>query len=102
MKKLITALVLVIASVFTFAGCTEITSVEGIKLDKESLSLYLGETQTLKATVTPDSASDKTVRWTSSAEEIATVDEEGNVTAVAEARSSLRPRRTADLPRSAR
>ncbi len=84
MKKLITALVLVIASVFTFAGCTEITSVEGIKLDKESLSLYLGETQTLKATVTPDSASDKTVRWTSSAEEIATVDEEGNVTAVAE------------------
>ena len=40
------------------------------------------EPKTLTATVTPANASDKTVTWSSSNESVATVDQNGNVTAV--------------------
>ena len=42
----------------------------------------LGATQTIEVTVSPEDAHDKTLTWTSSNEEIATVDENGVVTAV--------------------
>ncbi len=53
-----------------------------VTLDKTSTKIYVGESDELKATVGPDNASDKTVTWTSSDTEIATVDAEGKVTAV--------------------
>ena len=55
--------------------------VESISLDKEELSLEEGATATLFATVKPENATDNTVTWTSSNEEVATV-ENGVVTAV--------------------
>ncbi len=55
--------------------------VTGIKLDKTTLSLVEGESETLKATVTPDNATNKEVIWTSSDNEVATV-VNGKVTAV--------------------
>ena len=53
----------------------------GVTLDKTELSLNTGETATLTATVEPDNAADKTVTWTTSAEDVATV-ENGIVTAL--------------------
>ena len=53
----------------------------GVTLDKNELSLKLDETATLTATVEPDNVTDKTVTWTTSAEDIATV-ENGIVTAL--------------------
>ena len=47
--------------------------VTSVTLDKTSYSLLEGESFTLKATVKPDDASDKTVTWTSSDEKIITV-----------------------------
>lgn len=60
-------------------------AVTGVTLDQENLNLVLGgtETATLTATVTPENATDKTVTWTSSNEEVATVNENGKVTAIA-------------------
>ncbi len=55
----------------------------GISLNQTELSLTPGETSALTATVAPDNATDKTVNWTSSDTSVATVDENGNVTAVA-------------------
>ncbi|MDR1197827.1 MAG: SUMF1/EgtB/PvdO family nonheme iron enzyme [Prevotellaceae bacterium] len=56
----------------------------GVTLNKTTLTLTVGETETLTATVTPDNAADKTVTWTSSATAVATVDAAtGKVTAVA-------------------
>ncbi|MBO4536704.1 MAG: Ig-like domain-containing protein [Bacteroidales bacterium] len=60
----------------------KIIPVTGVSLDKTSLTLTEGDTQTLKATVAPDNASDKSVTWTSSAPTVATVDDTGKVTAV--------------------
>ena len=59
------------------------TKVEKIELDQTKGSLKVGNSVTIKATVTPDEATDKTVTWSSSDEAIATVDSEGKITAVA-------------------
>lgn len=56
-------------------------AVEGVALDKNESTMTLGEAMTIKATVTPDDATDPTVTWSSSNEKVVTVDENGNVTA---------------------
>ena len=69
------------------AGCTvtvskkEIPIIE-ISLDKSSATLTEGETTTLTATVLPENTTDsKSVSWSSSNSEVATVDANGTVTA---------------------
>ena len=62
---------------------TVTTNVEGITLDKTEGVLTVGNTVTVTATVTPDTATNTSVTWTSSDETIATVDSEGKITAVA-------------------
>lgn len=55
--------------------------VSSIVLNKTKLSLDIGESETLVATVKPDDATDKTITWTSSDETIATVDASGKIVA---------------------
>lgn len=55
----------------------------GVGVAPSSLTLEEGETATLVATVTPSTATNKAVAWSSSAEGVATVSDEGVVTAVA-------------------
>lgn len=62
---------------------TVTTNVEGITLDKTEGVLTVGNTVTVTATVTPDTATNASVTWTSSNKAIATVDSEGKITAVA-------------------
>ena len=57
-------------------------NVTGVKLDKTTLSLEVGATATLNATISPENASYKAVSFTSSDNTIATVDDKGLVTAV--------------------
>ena len=56
-------------------------AVTGVSLDKSSLSLQEGASETLTATISPGNASNKTVSWKSSNTGVATVDG-GKVTAV--------------------
>ncbi len=56
-------------------------AVTGVTLDQQAVELDINATATLKATVTPEDATDKTVTWTSSDEAVATV-KDGVVTAV--------------------
>ena len=56
--------------------------VSGITLSQNAASLFVDEGMTLSAEVTPEDATDKTVTWSSSDASVATVDQNGNVTAV--------------------
>lgn len=62
---------------------TVTTAVESISFDKTEGVLTVGNTHQIKATVSPENASDQTLTWTSSDESIATVDSSGNVAAKA-------------------
>jgi len=55
----------------------------GITLNKSELSLTAGATETLVATISPINTTNKTVTWASSNPAVATVDEDGLVTAKA-------------------
>lgn len=56
--------------------------VTSIALDKTNLSLTVGDAATLVATVLPQDAADRSVIWESTNHSIATVDAEGNVSAI--------------------
>lgn len=58
-------------------------NVTDIGLSESSLSIYVGEFRQLSATISPSSASNQNVHWSSSDESIATVDSDGSVTAIA-------------------
>ncbi len=83
-----TALVTVTADSGVSASCTvtvtePYVSVREVKLDKASLILEPRETGVLSASVLPANASEKGISWTSSDENVATVNNTGTVTAVA-------------------
>ena len=67
-----------------FAACApQEVAVESVTLSSTELSLKVGETETLTATVLPEDATEKTVTWSSSEAAVASV-EDGTVTALAE------------------
>lgn len=57
--------------------------VTGVSLSKASLTLDVGGTEDLIATITPETATDKNLTWASDANGVATVDQNGKVNAVA-------------------
>ncbi len=68
------------------------TPVTSLVLDRTTISLEEGQTTTLSATVYPNDADDKTVTWSSSSTSIATVDNNGIVTAVREGSATITAR----------
>ncbi len=62
--------------------------VTGVSLDKGSLTLDVGESDTLNATVQPDNATNKNVTWSSNNADVATV-ENGVVTAIGEGEATI-------------
>ena len=68
---------------------SETVFVTSATLDETSLSIGIGRTATLTCTIKPANATDKTVTWTSSDETIATVDENGKVTAIAKGKATI-------------
>ena len=62
--------------------------VTNITLDKTELSLSIGDSETLTATIEPNNATNKTVTWSSNNEAVATVDN-GKVTAVKEGTATI-------------
>lgn len=64
----------------------EVTIIEEriARLDKTEMTLEKGETGTITATIEPENATNQNITWSSSNEEIATVDEYGRVTGLKE------------------
>ena len=57
------------------------TAVTSVTLNRSALSLKVGQTGKLSATVWPDSAADKSITWSSSKTDVASVSRSGTVTA---------------------
>ena len=67
------------------AGCSEketAVKVTGVSLNKTSVTILAGLSETLEATVTPANADNKNVTWSSSDAAVATVNATGVITAV--------------------
>lgn len=73
---------IVIGDVSASCKITVIEPVTRITLNKTALTMDAQETQTLTVTIKPTNATIQTVQWSSSNEAVATVDENGVVTAV--------------------
>ena len=100
MRKLFRTIIMVAAviSAAMFTGCKKdeptpsggnggnngpaTVAVTGVSLNKQTLNLVEGNSETLAATVAPDNATNKAVSWKSSDAATATVDNNGKVTAV--------------------
>ena len=70
-------------------GSSSGTPVTSITLSQTSLTLSVGSTQTLTATVLPANATNKSVTWTSSNTSVATVSQAGTVSAVASGSTTI-------------
>lgn len=71
-----------IATCAVTVNAPQTVPVTGVSLNKEALTLKEGSQETLIATVHPSDATNQSVTWESSNTEAATVDQQGNVTAV--------------------
>lgn len=65
-----------------FCTITVVTTVTDVELDEHMITLNKGTTHKLNATLIPEGASDPTITWTTSNPDIATVGEDGTVTAI--------------------
>ena len=63
--------------------------VTSVTVSPKTLDLEVGQTGTLTATVKPDNATNKTVTWTTSNDKVATVDNNGVVTAVGKGTATI-------------
>lgn len=63
--------------------------VSSVSISNDSLNLKINEQKRLTATVNPDNATNKNTKWTSNNTNVATVDENGTVTAVGEGTATI-------------
>ncbi len=91
MKKVCKIVAVAIAVIFVLgivAACGKTVEVESVTLDKTAVTLDVGASTRLTATVAPSDATNKTVTWSSSDASVATVSD-GTVTAVAEGTTTV-------------
>ena len=95
MRNLLSTLLVAIATVFFLVSCEpepdpvpQVIKVEKVTIDPSSVTLNVGETTTLTASVSPSNATDKTVSWLSTNTSVVTVSN-GTVTAVGEGRAEI-------------
>jgi uncharacterized protein YjdB len=68
---------------------TVVQPVTSIKLDKKAVTVFVGNTYNLSATIKPDNANDVSVSWKSSNKKVATVDANGNITAKKKGKATI-------------
>ena len=85
MKKnnyfILTAISIVLMA--SFLGCQKEVAVTNVTLDKKSLALLVGESETLLATVLPKTATNKEIMWSSADPDIASINADGTISAKA-------------------
>ena len=82
LKRIIPAFIVVLALLAACDKKDHTIAVGYVTLDRTELALIKGQSEPLSANVYPDNATDKTVAWNSSNTSVATVDQNGRVTAI--------------------
>ena len=83
MKKICTILFTFLLAAALFAGCSQGgTEVESVELNKTELTIYEGRSERLEATIKPE-GTEAEIEWTTENAAVATVSEDGTVSAVA-------------------
>ena len=90
MRKFIIPFATAVVLAFSCEKAPEEVSVTGVSIDRLSAELVVGETVQLSATITPSDATYQNITWTSSKNNVATVSDNGLVTAIAEGRSIIK------------
>lgn len=67
----------------------KVIKTKSVSLNKLSFTLYVGRTRKLVATVSPENATNKALKWTSSNKKVAKVDQNGVVTAVGKGTATI-------------
>ncbi|MDR2424954.1 MAG: Ig-like domain-containing protein [Prevotellaceae bacterium] len=85
---------MVIAGVVAFASCSkdkndEGVPVESVIVERNAMSIYVGARDTVKASVYPDNATNKTINFASSDTNVATVDNNGVVLGIASGTAAI-------------
>ena len=84
------ALAVAFAALFIFTGCSpkedpvSESAVTGVSLNESSLSIEVGESSKLVASITPGNATAGSLKWSSSDDKVVTVSESGNVKGISE------------------
>jgi len=80
-----------VISVFLLSGCkiSYQVPITGVNIQQESLSLNVSDQETLTVNILPDNATNKNVTWISEEEDIATVDENGQVTGISQGETTI-------------
>lgn len=86
MKRILFA----IAALLTLASsCTQEIDPTSVRLDRHEITIAVGETTTLTATIAPSNATNTALSWSSSKPGVADVDKDGKVTALSEGMASV-------------
>ena len=75
-KKLLSTVVLPVLAIAVLASCkkSDEVTVSDITLSPDKMEIVEGETKTIKASIAPAGAADRTLTWKSSNQEVASVD----------------------------
>lgn len=91
LKQILPLMLLPVLSMFS--ACSDddstVTSLQSLSLNKQSLTLSVGGSETLSCTFSPADAADNSVKWTTSDGSVATVSDNGLVTGVAEGTANI-------------
>jgi len=85
--KRIFAFVFAVLTFSILLSCTQQeqeVSVSSVTLSQPTAEMIIGETLTLKATISPTNATDKQITWASSKQSVASIDQSGKVEALTE------------------
>jgi len=88
MKKPLLIIAVAMLLIIVTMGCKKDKAVTGVTLDKSNLTLEVGKTENLTATIQPNDATNKSVSWESSNPVVASV-VQGIITAITEGTATI-------------
>ena len=93
MKKRLLPLLLLLLCLLTGLASAEMVlkpvAIKSLSLSPNKLTLYVGETGAIAPQIKPSTATNQVLTWTSSNEQVAAVDSEGNVTGIGAGKATI-------------